>query len=310
MPSPDACLRTAIARAPSHFLICLLLVTGSTLPIASVVAGVVDVCSEPSAGTWMSLEYFDQQTALLKGGNGTTNREDYGADLLVDLQNGWRIGAGYRGTSLRVSGLPLQTNGYLHTLYLPVHRVGKIGSGSYRIGVAAAVATSSNVFSDPGRYTTEDVQLPVAFVWSRRTAPENVLRIGVCADRRFGNRRVYPVLLTEWELGVDWQLALGYPVSALTYRARERIRLRLGVGPAGHAWRVQNRNFTRQSRLTYEAQRLDVSVEWRGQSGIRIAAILGIDLNGRYDLPLSDGRRGRFSTDSPAHFGVRVARQF
>lgn len=302
--------RAGDAYAPSRYLALFLALLGTSLSATTAAAHTVDVCSEPPAGSWLSLAYYDQRSAALEGSGGTTNRDDYGIDLLVDLGRGWRLGGGYRGTALHVSRLPLQTNGYLHTLYFPVQRVTEFESGSLRIGVAPAVATSSNVFSDPGRYTHEDFQLPAAFVWSRQVSGQHTMSVGVCADRRFGEHRVYPVLLADWRIGPRWRLELGFPESGLTFAPSGRISLRLRIGPNGHAWRVRNRSLTKRSTLVYEADRLDASIEWRAGEHLRIGAIVGVDMRARYEMPLADDRRERYATDAPGHIGVRIAWQF
>ena len=83
----------------------------------------VDICQEPTAGSHLSIAYQKHEKSSIERGLGQTRQENFEFDLQFDLNNEWAIGAGRRYPNLNVDGLELQTNGHLHTFFIPLHRL-------------------------------------------------------------------------------------------------------------------------------------------------------------------------------------------
>ena len=277
------------------------------LPLVANGSSSVDICQEPVAETQLAIAYYDQEQSSFEGSRGATNRVDYSTDLLLMSNKKWALGFGHRSTILNVHDLALQTNGYLHTFFLPVHRTSHSDIKSFRLSIAPALSGSSNVTEDPNEYTSDAFQLLAALVWSRRVSDQLGLSYGICGDHRFGGYQVYPVISFNWQLSPDWRIELGFPTSQLSYEVTKRINFLLRISPNGNEWNVKSRSLEKSSKLVYEAYLLEWALNWRLHQHFMFTASVGRDFDGQYEMTLLDDSRVRLSSDSATRVGVALA---
>ena len=116
-------VQIAIIRIDVHlvrsWLVCLCLCSSC---VSNSLAS-VDVCQEPEADPHLSIAYYKHGESSIERNLGESRQENVDIDLQLKSNNKWTFGAGYRYTILNVDRLELQTNGHLHTFFLPVHRL-------------------------------------------------------------------------------------------------------------------------------------------------------------------------------------------
>jgi len=267
----------------------------------------VDICQEPVAESHLAIAYYDQEYSSFERGQGATDRVNYSTDFLLAVNKKWNLGFGHRSTILNVDDQELQTNGYLHTFYFPVHRTSHSDSKSFRISIAPALSGSSNVTEDLNEYTKDALQLLAAMVWSRRISDQLGLSYGICADYRLGGYQAYPVISFNWQPHPDWTIELGFPTSKLSYEVTKRFNLSLSVSPDGNEWYVKNKSLEKSSKLVYEAYVLELAFNWRLRQRFMFTTSIGREFDGRYDMTLLDDSRVRLSIDSATRFGMALA---
>jgi hypothetical protein len=267
----------------------------------------VDICQEPVAESHLAIAYYDQENSSFESDRGVTNRVNYSTDLLLAASKKWILGFGHRSTILNVDNQELQTNGYLHTFFFPVHRTSHSDSRSFRISIAPALSGSSNVIKDPDEYTKDAIQLLAAMVWSRRVSDQLGLSYGICGDYRLGGYQVYPVISFNWQPHPDWKIELGFPTSQLSYEVTKSFNFLLSVSPNGNEWYVKNKSLEKDSKLVYEAYVLELAFNWRLHQRFMFTASVGREFDGRYEMTLLDDSRVRLSIDSATRFGVALA---
>jgi len=247
---------------------------------------------------------------MLEGSVGETNPEMYSSDFLFTPNGTWNFGVGYRNTVLHVERLALQTNGYLYTLFFPVHRLRRSGDQGLRLSIAPALSTSSNVFSDTSEYSSDAVQLLAAAVWKRRISDRADLHYGVCGDHRFGAYQIYPVITSTWRVHPDWTIEVGFPVSQITHRFSKNLTSLLRVAPNGNEWFVKDKSLTKHSQLVYEAYVLEWAFIWRARKNLALTASVGRDFRRRYEMTLLDETRVRLSADAANRVGINLGWYF
>ncbi len=270
----------------------------------------VDICQEPSAESLMSIGYRKHDRSSFVRGPGETRQINYDFDLQFDLDSKWIIGAGHRYTILNVDGLELQTNGHLHTFFLPAHWLSQGERKGFRVSIAPALSASSNVMKDPGEYTSDTLQILAALVWSRQISDQLGFRYGICGDHRFGRYRVYPTVSVDWQLHPDWVFELGYPASQLNYRVSKNLSSSLRIAPDGNEWYVSDKTLEKKSKLSYEAYVLELAFDWKAHRQLTLTANVGYQFNNRYTLTLADDSRERLSSESVTRIGVALAWHF
>lgn len=280
---------------------------GLCLPCVADGSTSVDICQEPVAESHLTIAYYDQEKSPFKSGPGATNRVEYGTDLLLTSNQKWALGFGHRSTILNVDDLVLQTNGYLHTFFLPMHRTSHADSKSFRLSIAPVLSGSSNVVKDPDEYSKEALQLLAAMVWSRPVSDQLGLSYGICGDHRLGGYQVYPVISLRWQPRPDWIIELGFPTSQLRYQITERLNSWLRVSPNGNEWYVKNKSLDKHSKLLYEAYVLEWALNWRLHQHFMMTASVGREFDGQYEATLLDEGRVRLSSDSSTRVGVALA---
>ncbi len=270
----------------------------------------VDICQDPVDFSYFSIGYFADEKSSIEGGLGEVNQENYVFDLLFKLKNKWSLGAGHRYTILNVEPLELQTNGHLHTFFVPVHRQSQSDRNSFRFSIAPAVSASSNVMKDPSEYNADATQLLAALVWGRQLSDPMNLRYGVCGDHRFGSYKIYPLVSVDWQPHADWTIELGFPNSRLSYQVSENLSTSLGFAPDGNEWYVTDKSVETQSQLVYETYRLAWAFDWQATKHITMTASVARFFHNRYELTLADESRVGFSSDAFTRIGAALGWRF
>ena len=254
--------------------------------------------------------YYNHEKSSIDGTLGATNLENYNFDLLFNLNDKWIFGAGHRYTILNVNGLELQTNGHLHTFFLPVHRLSQTDRGSFRISIAPALSASSNVMKSPNEYTADTFQFLAALVWSRHISDRLSLRYGICGDHRFGSYQIYPLIAVEWRPHPDWTVELGFPTSQLNYQVSANLTSLLRIVPDGNEWYVKDKDLEQQSHLVYEAFTFEWVFNWQAHKDFLITTSVGWQFHKRYEATRLDDSRIRSASASGARLGLALLWRF
>lgn len=227
--------------------------------------------------------------------------------MQFELNNKWVIGGGLRSTVLNVDRLALQTNGYLHSIFLPIHRLTSTESKNFRFSIAPTLSASSNVTKDPGEYTLDAMQLLAALVWRRQLSGRFELRYGICGDHRFGEYHAYPTIGAIWRPHSSWVVELGIPMSALRYQVSKSLTSILRITPNGNEWYVKDKSLQKHSQLVYEAYIVEWLFNWRVDEHFMLTASVGREFDTQYELTLLDENRVRLGSDPATHVGVALA---
>lgn len=300
-------VRIAVIKMNAHLFRTLLSCVGLCLPCIANSSASVDICQEPTAESHLSIAYYDKEETSLERSLGEITRENYNTDLLFKLNSNWILGGGHRSTILHVDRLELQTNGYLHTFFFPVHRLSQSGNKSFRFSIAPALSASSNVTSDPDEYTADALQLLAAVVWGWQRSDGLGLRFGFCGDHRFGEYHVYPVISVHWQPHTDWKIEIGFPTSQVSHQVTKSLTSLLRIAPNGNEWYVKDKSLTKHSQLIYEAYLLEWTLNWRAHTHFMLAASIGREFHSRYEMTLLNESRVRISSDSATRVGVALA---
>ncbi|MDH3748345.1 MAG: hypothetical protein OER97_09070 [Gammaproteobacteria bacterium] len=277
------------------------------LPCISNGANSVDICRESVDESYLSIAYYDSEEASFESNLGETNRENYSADLRLTLNNNWVIGGGLRSTVLNVDRLALQTNGYLHSIFLPLHRVSRSENTSFRFSIAPTLSASSNITKNPSEYTSDALQLLATLVWRRQISDRVDLRYGICGDHRFGEYRVYPIFSVNWQPHTSWLIELGLPSSQLNYQVTKSLASIVRIAPNGNEWQVKDKSLEKHSQLIYEAYIVEWLFNWRVYEHFMLTASVGREFHGRYEMTLLNENRVRLESDPATQIGVAMA---
>lgn len=225
----------------------------------------------------------------------------------MQLNDTWQLAAGHRSTILNVDDLDLQTNGYLHTFFFPVHRTSHSGTRNFRLSIAPVLSASSNVAKDPGEYNRDSLQVLAALVWTTQMSRRLEFSYGICGDHRLGGYQVYPLIRFSWQASQDWTVDLGFPTSQLSYRLSKSMTSVLRIAPNGNEWHVKDKSLQNQSQLIYEAYMLEWALSWRAHENFALTASISGDFQNRYEMTLSNNDRVRLSGDPATRIGIALA---
>ncbi len=267
----------------------------------------VDICQEPTADPHLSIAYYQHEKSSIERNLGETKQESYDIDLQFKPNHKWAFGAGHRYTILNVDRLELQTNGHLHTFFLPVHRLSQADRKSFRFSIAPTLSASSNVMKDPDEYVADALQLLAALVWGRQVSDQVGIRYGICGDHRFGSYQIYPLFSVDWQPHPDWMIEVGFPTSQLSHQVTEGLTSLLRIAPNGNEWYVKDKSLEKHSQLIYEAYVLEWAFNWRAQEYFMLTASVGREFHSRYEMTLLNENRVRLSSDSATRVGVALA---
>lgn len=285
---------------------CLISV-GLSLPCVSNASTSAEVCQALNSESHLSIAYFGHEKAPLGTSGGTSDLENFSTDLLYHSSGDWSFGFGHRTTVLNVDGLNLQTNGYLHTFFLPVHRLSESDGRSFRFSIAPALSGSSNVTKSPGEYSTDALQLLAALIWERQLRDRWALSYGVCGDHRFGDYQIYPAFSANWTPHSNWGLEIGFPRSQLTFKATKSLTAALRIEPNGNEWYVKDKSLQKDSKLLYEAYILEWEIRWRAYEHFMVSASVGREFDRHYELTLLDDSVVRLPGGATTRIGVALA---
>ncbi len=270
----------------------------------------VDICQEPSADSHLSIAYRMHDESSIEGGVGKTRQENFDFDFQYKSKDKWVFGAGHRYTILNIDGLELQTNGHLHTFFLPVHRLNQFDGKGFRFSIAPALSASSNVMGDPGEYSGDALQLLAALVWGRQVSDQVHVRYGICGDHRFGEYEIYPLVSVDWQPHPDWKFEVGFPVSQVSYRLSKSLASSLRIAPDGNEWYVSDKSLQEQSKLVYEAYVVEWAFDWQAQEHLILTASIGLQFENRYEWTLLDDSRAGVTAESVTRIGAALAWRF
>ena len=276
------------------------------LPIGHAAA---DVCHQPADYSSLSFGYYSEDESNIEGDNSVDLRGT-SFDLQLAGDETWTFGVGHRYDKFDFDPVELQTNGHLHTLYVPMHRQSEQGRKGFRFSVAPALTASSNVIDEPGEYSSDGFHLLAALIWSSRLSDEATFRYGLCGDNRFGEYQLYPSISFVWQPGADWAIELGFPMTRVRYQASPDISSSLKLVPDGNEWYVKDDALAEESQFVYEAILVDWSVDWRANERLTITASVGRHFDIDYEVTFLDGSRVRQSGDSATRVGAALAWRF
>jgi hypothetical protein len=145
-------------------------------------------------------------------------------------------------------------------------------------------------FVRPGYYgTLEDVSAkglnaPALIYATYEPNHDAAWLFGVSADA-FARYPVLPVAGLRWQAGPGCTLALGYPETALTWQASDKLRLRLAMTSAGGSYRAQQRTYSTAGTLVDVREvRAGLGVDWNLCAGCRVSLEAGRVLDREIDL--------------------------
>lgn len=266
-----------------------------------------EVCQKPRSDSQLSIAFYNHEETPLGTTGGTSNLENFSTDLLYNTNSGWIFGFGHRTTVLNIDGLDLQTNGYLHTFFFPVHRLSESDGRSFRFSIAPALSGSSNVTKDPDEYSNDALQLLAALIWERQLRDHWALSFGICGDHRFGEYQVYPAVSATWQPHRSWSVEFGFPRSQLRFQLSKAVASVLRIEPNGNEWYVKDKSLQKSSQLLYEAYIFAWDIRWRAHEHLMVSASLGREFDRHYDLTLLDDSVVRLPGDAATRIGVALA---
>jgi hypothetical protein len=279
------------------------------LASGAVLADGVTVCSPRLPDTELRAGLALSRSASL--GDSTDSVAPRRTLLAIDwrVSGRWSTGIAHRYTDLNVNGLPVQGNGHLHTVWLPVRHQWAIGGSHLTFALAPAVSATSNAMRRPGHWSSDDLQLLAAVVWSRPLGSESALHAGLCRDYRSGSAAIYPLL--RYDGRVDrWQYRVGYPESSLIRLLSDRIDAGIGVAPAGNQWRAHARDLQASSPLEHKAWLAAVHLNWRPLERATVSVSAGREFDNRWRFTLADGTRVELRSEATVRAGIQVRWRF
>ena len=209
-----------------------------------------------------------------------------------------------------IKPLELQSNGHLHTFFLPLHRETGSDRKSFRLSIAPALSASSNVIKDPDQYNADAFQLLAGLVWSRQAPGRAMVRYGICGDHRFGNFKVYPLVSVDLQPDSDWTIKLGFPTSQLTYRVSRNLTSSLTIAPDGNEWYVKDKSLQKQSSVVHEAWLFEWTFSWLMGRNFTVKATVGKQFRNRYEMTLLNDDRINLHTGPVTRLGAAITWRF
>ncbi|MYA15416.1 MAG: hypothetical protein F4Z28_00915 [Gammaproteobacteria bacterium] len=212
-----------------------------------------------------------------------------------------RLVHAYRAYDIPSTDSPLETNGHLHHLGLEY----RVEHGTWEWAVSPLLAASSNAGRHP-RVIDRDTVAWHGFARRTHRLGKSVGAFwGVCRDDRLGRRRVVPVVGFDWHIE-RFELAIGYPESALTWHAHPRWAVQARVHPSGGSWRVFSDDLVRRSRFGQAGWRYGVGLTFEATAKHRLTATVGRDVRRSFRFRLENGRSVRAEASAAWLLGVRL----
>jgi len=300
-------VQTTTIRTSAQLVRTCLISASLFLPCITNASTSAEVCQEPGPESQLSIAYYDHEQSRLGTSGGTSDLENFSTDFLYNTTNQWIYGFGHRATILNVEGLDLQTNGYLHTFFVPVHKLSRSDNRTLRFSIAPALSGSSNVTKDPDEYSTDALQLLAALIWERPLNERWAFSYGICGDHRFGNYRVYPAVSASWQPHPSWGVEFGFPRSRLSFQVSRSLESVLQIEPNGNKWYVKDKSLQTYSQLLYEAYLLEWAFNWQAHEHFILSASIGREFDRHYELTLLDEGVVDLPGDVSTRIGVELA---
>ena len=207
----------------------------------------------------------------------------------------------YRAYDIPSADRPLETNGHLHHLGFEY----RVASGSWEWAVSPLLAASSNAGRHP-KVIDRDTVAWHGFVRRTHGLGESVDAFwGVCRDDRLGKHRLLPVVGVDWHVD-RFELAIGYPESALTWNAHPRWVVQARIHPSGGSWRVFSEDLDRRSRFRQSGWRYGVGLTIEATARHRVTAIVEREVRRSFRFRLQDGSDVRAYASPAWLVGLRL----
>jgi len=142
-------MRQAIAKLLSDVVRRLFTCVCLGLAGLSNVLASVDICEDPITISRLSIDVVRYGDSTFDNGAGVVGQKNNKFDLMFKTNDDkYLFGAGHRYSIFDVDPLQPQTNGHLHTFFLPLHKLAGNEQRSFRASIAPALSASSNVFDN------------------------------------------------------------------------------------------------------------------------------------------------------------------
>ncbi|MEE8118016.1 MAG: DUF6268 family outer membrane beta-barrel protein [Gammaproteobacteria bacterium] len=251
----------------------------------------VNICSVDFNKITSRFVYSKSGKESFVNAQGAISQQVVGLDLIGPLpstdQRQSYFGAGHRYTIFDIDGVATQTNGHVHTFYLPYFHAQQTERGIMRFAVAPALSASSNIIKTRNNWRSETLQLLGGF----RFENSNGWYVGGCADYRFGEFEIYPVFGLRFATMDRWQLEIGFPDSAARYRLHDEFNLQITIGPDGNQWEVADEAFSQRSRFGYQSFLLAFSLDWKPLKRLSVSFGVARHFEQELNLLLINGQR-------------------
>ena len=197
----------------------------------------------------------------------------------------------------------------LHRLQLPL-TVRHQGEG-WRVDalLAPGVATSSNVFKDPGdRASDEDFLLTGRIELRLRRGPRSAWLLGAAHDRSLGESRMLPVAGLEYRPSAALGLRLAWPDPSLQVSVSERQSVVLDVFPTGQRWHVVSDELGAAFDYRMEGWRARATWSYRLTDGLAVDVGLAREFGREHGFVDDTGRSIDAAVDAGYVFtlGIRL----
>lgn len=183
----------------------------------------------------------------------------------------------------------------LHRLQLPLAFAWRGEGFGVDAFVAPGLATSSNVFKDPGsRAGGEDFLFAGRLEARLQRGEHSAWLLGVTHDRSLGESRTLPVAGLEIRPADAVRLRLAWPDPALAVEFSSRQSLLFDVFPAGQRWHVVSDELDAEFDYRLEAWRVQVTWSYR----VTRAFTVDVGVGGEF------GREHGYTDDTGTRFDV------
>lgn len=198
-------------------------------------------------------------------------------------------------------------NSHLHHMRLTLD-VSHLMPGDTRLQVQPALAVSSNQLKHPDRLREQGLQLNAGLSRHFDAGEHARWRVGLCADHRFGDYRLYPTL--AWQLKTqNWHLSLGLPDSEARLRLSPTLETAVSIGPEGNRWRIHDET-QGYSWFRHRAWQLGWSLDWRPVKQLGLGFSVRKLYDNRLDFRLENGHDLRVRSDSPLQMELSLSWYF
>lgn len=272
--------------------------------------GRASVCEDPGTTSFVSAAVVGHDTSVLERQLGTTGQSNQNLRILARGSANLSLGFAHRYSKFDFRGVEPQTNAHLHTTEFALHWRRGDRDDNLRVAVAPALSASSNVLGHPQKYRSDTWQLALAVVRQRRISESFAAMYGLCADDRFGRHRFYPSAALQWRPHPDWEVDVGFPASAITYRITDYLSSVLAASPDGSEWHVMNRDFDAESKFVYESYAIEWRLQLEAGRHLRLVASVGRQLGNSFDMTLQTGERLAVDSSPVDRLGAEIRWRF